>query len=353
MVTESSAFAFHGGFLVIALSGAAVIAVVTQMPHHVVARVLSTRPLPYLGRISYGMYLWYWPVLLVMTSARTHLHGVVLLACRMVVIVLVAGASYRLVESPIQRGALSRWRAWVAIPSTVAALMLLPLLAPLSEPSVASIASSPAAFQSASGSGPQALLPSASGAGRGGAGASGGSAHPVRVLLLGDSMAGTLGVGLAQIAPRYGVQVVNQGTPGCSLASADSVKVLTYTDPPGSPCRVGDPAHLLDYYRSLVARYDPDVVLYLARSDTLTTYLDGSWQYAGMPSFDRWTASRFAQAIPVLSSQGAHVVFLTSPVYDTGEEADGSPVARGRPVRVAADNHLIPRRSRVTPAWRR
>ncbi len=143
MVSESSAFAFHGGFLVIALSGAAVIAVVTQIPHHVVGRVLATRPLPYLGRISYGMYLWYWPVLLVMTSARTHLHGVALLGCRMAVIILVASASYHLVETPIQRGVLSRWRAWVAVPATVAALMLLPLLAPLSEPSVASVPSIP------------------------------------------------------------------------------------------------------------------------------------------------------------------------------------------------------------------
>ena len=40
------------------------------------AGILSVRPLPYLGRISYGMYLWYWPVLLVMTAQRTHLHGV-------------------------------------------------------------------------------------------------------------------------------------------------------------------------------------------------------------------------------------------------------------------------------------
>ena len=319
MVTESSAFAFHGGFLVIALCGAAVIAVVTQMPHHVVARVLATRPLPSLGRISYGMYLWYWPVLLVMTSARTHLQGVLLLACRMVVIVLVAGASYRFVETPIQQGALPRWRAWVAIPATVAALMLLPLLAPLSEPSTAAVAAVPSLASS-----PASYL-----------------AHPVRILLLGDSMAGTLGVGLSQIAPRYGAQVINEGSPGCSLASADSVKVLTFTDPSGAPCEVGDPAHLLDVYRSLITQYDPDVVLYLARSDTLTTYLDGTWQYAGMPSFDRWTLSRFEQAIPILSSRGAHVVFLTTPIYDTGEESDGSPWPEDDPARVEADNRLI------------
>ncbi len=101
------------------------------------------------------------------------------------------------------------------------------------------------------------------------------------------------------------------------------------------------PAHLLDVYRSLVTQYDPDVVLYLARSDTLTTYLDGTWQYAGMPSFDRWTVSRFEQAIPILSSRGAHVVFLTTPTYDTGEEADGSPWPEDDPARVVADNRLI------------
>ena len=151
-------------------------------------------------------------------------------------------------------------------------------------------------------------------------------------------MAGSLGVGLAQVASRYGVQVVNEGTPGCSLASADSVQVLTFTAPPGAPCRAGDPAHLLDVYRSLIAQYDPDVVVYLARSDTLTTSLDGTWQYAGMPSFDRWIASRFDQAIPVLSAQGAHVVFLTSPLYDSGEETDGSAWPEDNPTRVAADN---------------
>ena len=329
MVSESSTFAFHGGFLVIALCGAGVIAAVTKLPHHVLARGLSFRPLPYLGRISYGMYLWYWPVLLVMTSARTHLHGDALLACRMVVIVLVASASYRLVELPVQRGALARWRAWAAIPATVVALALLPLLAPLGDPAVTSITSAPAAFQSTSGSGLQALPASAP------------TAQPVRVLLVGDSMAGSLGVGLARVASRYGVQVVNEAAPGCSLASADSVQVLTFTAPPGAPCRAGDPAHLLDVYRSLITQYDPDVVVYLARSDTLTTSLDGTWQYAGMPSFDRWLASRFEQAIPVLSSQGAHVVFLTSPVYDTGEETDGSAWPEDDPARVAVDDRLI------------
>jgi peptidoglycan/LPS O-acetylase OafA/YrhL len=327
MVTETSAFAFHGGFLVIALCGAAVIAALTLLSDHPLATILSTRPLPYLGRISYGMYLWYWPVLLVMTSGRTHLHGDALLASRLIVIVAVASLSYHLVELPIQRGALSRWRSWVAIPTTVAAaaaILLVPLMTPLDAAVVPSPVSS-ASLQSTDGQASAAPAP----------------AHPVRILLVGDSVAGSLGVGLSEIAPRYGAEVVNHGTPGCSLASADQVKVLIYTDPPGSPCRPGDPDHLLDVYRSLVDQFDPDVVLYVARSDTLTTYLDGKWENLGMPAFDRWTVSRFEQAIPVLSSRGAHVVFLTSPLYDSGEQIDGTPWPENDPSRVATDNRLI------------
>ena len=79
---------------------------------------LSTPPLPYLGRISYGMYLWYWPVLLYLTAARTHLHGSTLLLARMSVIVAVASVSFHLVETPIRRGALGGWRGWASRPSS-------------------------------------------------------------------------------------------------------------------------------------------------------------------------------------------------------------------------------------------
>jgi hypothetical protein len=68
-----------------------------------------------------------------------------------------------------------------------------------------------------------------------------------------------------------------------------------------------------------------------------------------MPSFDRWTASRFAQAVPILSSRGAHVVFLTSPVYDSGEQADGTPWPENDPSRVSTDNSLMAEVARRYP----
>ena len=42
-------------------------------PRGPVRALLSLAPLVWIGTISYGLYLWHWPVLLVLTPGRTHL----------------------------------------------------------------------------------------------------------------------------------------------------------------------------------------------------------------------------------------------------------------------------------------
>ena len=290
-VPESSALTFHGGFALLALATAGVIACVTLLGRHPVAGLLSVQPLPYLGKISYGMYLWYWPVLLVMTSQRTHLQGVALLAARLAVIVGVAALSFHLVESPIHRGRLAGWRSLVVVPLAALAVSLLPLLMPSASAvvrpaTVVPPVASKAALARAATPGPVAGAVPAS--------------RPVRILLVGDSMAGSLGVGLTAVAPQYGAEILNDGAPGCSLAEAEQVRVLWYVDPPGAPCQADNPRGVIDTYQSLVRQFDPDVVVYLARSDTLDTQLDGAWQHMGQPTFDFWAEARYDQAITAL-----------------------------------------------------
>ena len=69
-------------------------------------RLLELPPLPQWGRISYGVYLWYWPVLLVMTGQRLHWGVYPLFLARVGITVAIAALSYDLVEMPIRRGAL-------------------------------------------------------------------------------------------------------------------------------------------------------------------------------------------------------------------------------------------------------
>jgi peptidoglycan/LPS O-acetylase OafA/YrhL len=400
-VPENSWFAFHGGFAAVSVACGAVVVSAARAPGGPVGRGLSVPPLRYLGRISYGMYLWYWPVLLVMTGARVGLRGYPLLGVRLAVIVALASASYRWVETPLRRGALPGWRALVAAPlgAAAAAFSLLGAIAAAPAAAFASpvlSASSPVSQAPAEGSaigtagrarqpgsapaavvtvpdpssglegsgvsepagvsgvgarpaaGPAGTGPSdfrdagaRAAAGPGGVAASVLRARPVRILLVGDSMAGSLGVGMAQVAAEYGAQIVNEGQAGCSISMSGQLKVLALQIDPGAPCQVNNPSALVTQMGAWVRSYDPDVVVYLARSEVLDQAVGSQWGHLGQSSFDQWVRSRFTAMEPVLASGGAKVVLMTTPYYDTGEEGNGDAWPEDDPGRVITDNSII------------
>ncbi len=84
------------------------------------ASFMAFRPLAALGRISYGGYLYHWPVFLWLTEARTGLDFWPLFALRVAVTVTMATVSYHFIEMPIRNGAkfhVSRsWVRWSAVP---------------------------------------------------------------------------------------------------------------------------------------------------------------------------------------------------------------------------------------------
>ena len=73
------AWLYRGGFLAVALAVGAVIGASVAAPTSPFARLLACPPPPYLGRISYGLYLRHWPVTLWLTHSRTGLSGPALL----------------------------------------------------------------------------------------------------------------------------------------------------------------------------------------------------------------------------------------------------------------------------------
>jgi len=170
------------------------------------------------------------------------------------------------------------------------------------------------------------------------------------VLLVGDSVAGSLGVGLAAEAQPYNVQVVNEGSPACSVSMQTQIRVLWYSVSPNAPCDVGgDPNSLFDTWRAWVNAYNPDVVIYLARGETFDQEVAGQWQNIGEPSFDSYLANRYRQAISVLGSKGASVVLLTTPYYDSGTSPAGAPWPEDAPGRVTLDNATMREVASTTP----
>jgi len=111
-------FLYRGGFLLLALAVAVVIAAIVQPKAQLLGRLLALPPVRGLGLISYGVYLWHWPVYLVLTSGRTGLDTYPLFAARVCLTLALSGMSYNLIEAPFRHGALRRWKAsWTLAPA--------------------------------------------------------------------------------------------------------------------------------------------------------------------------------------------------------------------------------------------
>ncbi len=133
--SEASSVLQHGGFLVVALAMAGIISGIECAPW--LRWSLSRRPLVALGVISYGVYLWHWPIIVVVNEARTGLSGVTLGVLQIALTLLVATLSYRLVERPVRQGALSRRlgrASWAMLPLGVASVAALVVVATVATP---------------------------------------------------------------------------------------------------------------------------------------------------------------------------------------------------------------------------
>jgi peptidoglycan/LPS O-acetylase OafA/YrhL len=98
----NSLWLFTGGLFAHSLAAALLIGLCAQAPHALVAKVLAGQPLRWLGLISYGLYLWHWPVIVLLSPQRTGLGGWphTMVVCAMS-IGLAAQSKY-LVEDPIR-----------------------------------------------------------------------------------------------------------------------------------------------------------------------------------------------------------------------------------------------------------
>ena len=104
-----SAFVYRGGLLLCSLITAVAIAVMVH-PASLVGRVFGCWPLVWIGKRSYSMYLWHYPIILLMTDPN--LVGEAPLWLRLiqlVVIFAISGFSYSFVENPVRHGAIGRW----------------------------------------------------------------------------------------------------------------------------------------------------------------------------------------------------------------------------------------------------
>ena len=105
---------WDGGLVAVAAATLVVVVGSVRHPEGAVARVLAIGPLRWLGRISYSLYLWHWPVIVLMTAQNTGVSGAPLLICRLAAMLSAACLSYVLVERPATKSSpFAPHRIWV------------------------------------------------------------------------------------------------------------------------------------------------------------------------------------------------------------------------------------------------
>jgi len=113
-VQDYDPWLYRGGFLLVALCTAVLIAVVVH-PASFLGRALGTRMLRWIGVRSYGIYLWHWPVMMLSRPGiDVPWRGTFVVLAQIAVTVGLAALSYRYVEMPVRGGsAQRRLRAWL------------------------------------------------------------------------------------------------------------------------------------------------------------------------------------------------------------------------------------------------
>ena len=343
-VGNSDPFAYQGGYLLGALLTALVLASVSCAPSGPLAVVLSMRWLRYVGTISYGMYLWYFPVFQYVDGSRTGQTGLELFAIRVAVDMAIATCSFFLVERPVRLGTFFRlqrpdrvlqWRSLGVLVMTVTATAVVVTVtttgtsAPIRDPVALAAAASPArAFT---------LL-------RHGQTTASAATPVTRVLIIGDSTALTLGFGLPPTGSGWHTAIDNVGVEACGLAIGSVVRSDGVVGPYGPPCESSTPgseqwpAKLSGY----VASDQPDVVALLAgRWEVVDTLYDGRWTNILDPAFRDYIEQQLRLVVQIGTSSGAHMVLLTAPCYSTGEQPDGTPWPEDSAARLTAYNDLL------------
>lgn len=229
---------YRGGLFAFELSTAVVIAACLQPHSTMLTRMLSCTPLRAIGLVSYGLYLWHWPVFVLVDGQLVGFIGYPLLAVQLVITVAVTVVSYFVIELPFRRGTLPGRYPAAFVPIVAGALVTVLLLVSASLDSP--IANAARLVER------QQSLPSANPA-------------KLRVLLVGDSSTATLAPGIEEAARSRAIEIVSGAEYGCALDwSAQSYRDLDGT---WSPMSTHPACEWPRSWPKLLRRYRPDLVL--------------------------------------------------------------------------------------------
>lgn len=332
--SPTSRWVLEGGLPLFAVLSAVLI--FTLLPDGPLSRFFAIAPFRDLGRISYGMYLYHWPIILWLTPERIGLPRAQLTVLQLGTTLAFATASYFLLEGPIRygrrlRGHHARLAAPVAIAGVAVATIV--ITATLTRPPLIDFAATADAVERATASSRQ-VTPAVPGV----------TTAP-RVAFFGDSTALLTSFGVIDWANNTSrmVPVDGQTGLGCGIVRTGLTRnpFQHFVAPSRQDC--GDWG--IEWPKAIEANA-PDVAVVMSTMDVADHKLpgDGVWRGPGDAVFDELLTQEMLAVVDLFSGRGVTVVWLTIPHID----ADGAtaprpakPSPESNPARVDRVNQLV------------
>ena len=332
---------YHGGSL---LHAAVACVVLTACLHPGPVRaVLGIGLMAWIGRLSYGLYLFHWPIIVWLVPNRVPLDGLALDAARIGLTVVAAVISYYLIELPVREQrpptvvtwVRDRWRPAHTSRRRLAPVLVVPAVA-LTAVVVAGSAggsSPPPDFLAGDVQAGSEIADAVMGPGetvslgdpmpcgspgettRAEAAAALPAVDPaaaagLRVLAVGDSTACSLYPGLAAVVIAAGGQTDTATVVGCGVASGE---VTTTRGEQITPNSHRCPALVTAVHEAALERIDPDVVVWMSVWEKSDLVVDGETLVSGSDEAEELIQQRMDDALAQLTAGGGRVVLLTVP----------------------------------------
>ena len=398
--TTQQSWVYHGGLVAYSLLSAVVI--VGCLRPGPVRRWLSARPLRWLGRISYGVYLYHWPLYQWLSPARTRMAVGPLFALRITASLAAAVLSYHLLEQPILRRARFGWgrarRFAIPLVTTMGCIVLAAIViaggrqqstaasfggilpavalagdiatpsasstvgtAPADDTAIDTSSSAPAAGSTPpTGSapvstGPVTSIPTVTSspvatsatastaattvATTAAAPSTTAAPAPTRISMFGDSTAMLATYGLEIWAKTNGAAALDGAGTRLGCGIGRGGRVRTAQYGEGPTNPECDAWPTR--WPAVLAKRPADVAVIMVGPWDITDRVipnDDQWRAPGDPVYDQYLKGEMEAAVDLLSSRVGMVVWLTNPLLDFGR-ADNPPPATPYPVSDPARTH--------------
>ncbi len=318
VIDERTSWMFEkGGFFLVAILSAFMTRAVTQ-PTGLMHPLFTLRPLKWVGKLGYGLYMYHWLVFIVVDRNKQErgLNGARDLILGFGITIVVAALSWKVIEQPFLKGRWKGWRLTAGIAASFAAVFGLLLYAHTVrlDGSSTAVASELPACEVPDGS------------------------DPVRVLVVGDSVMVQMAAALqqwcadnpGQIAlysnahlgcgtTRFGQKTYELPTGAIATGShggdGDGNEVCGTWAEPWPADRIGAPSPVS--WVSSLGAFQPDVVLtYPSPWDSIDRQVDSlgpDFLRPGDAAYDAYIESEYTEAFDLLTSTGARVIVLKSP----------------------------------------